>query len=34
MTVIRRYDGKDRGQIIELSKTCNLTRPWNDPNKE
>ena len=33
MTVIRKYDEKDREQIIELWKTCNLTRPWNDPNK-
>ena len=34
MTVIRKYDEKDREQIIELWKTCNLTRPWNDPNKD
>ena len=34
ITVIRKYDEKDREQIIELWKTCNLTRPWNDPNKD
>ena len=34
MTVIRKYDEKDREQIIELWKTCNLTHPWNDPNKD
>ena len=34
MTVIRLYDEKDREQIIELWKTCNLTRPWNKKNKE
>ena len=31
MTAIRNYHEKDREQIIELWKTCNLTRPWNDP---
>ena len=34
MTVIRQYNEKDREQIIDLWKTCNLTRPWNDPNKD
>ena len=34
MKIIRKYDEKDREQIIELWKTCNLTRPWNDPNIE
>ena len=34
MTLIRQYNEKDREQIIELWKTCNLTRPWNDPNKD
>ena len=34
MTLIRQYNEKDREQIIELRKTCNLTRPWNDPNKD
>ena len=34
MTVIRKYNKKDRVQVIELWKTCNLTRSWNDPNKD
>ena len=34
MTVIRQYNERDREQVIELWKTCNLTRPWNDPNKD
>ena len=34
MTVIRQYNEKDREQIIELWKTCDLTRSWNDPNKD
>tara|TARA_Y100001934_G_C11915277_1_gene568575 strand:- start:10 stop:435 length:426 start_codon:yes stop_codon:yes gene_type:complete len=34
MTVIRQYNEKDRDQVIELWKTCKLTRPWNDPNKD
>ena len=34
MTVIRQYNERDREQVIELWKICNLTRPWNDPNKD
>ena len=34
MAVIRQYNERDREQVIELWKTCNLTRPWNDPNKD
>ena len=34
MIVIRQYSEKDREQIIELCNTCDLTRPWNDPNKD
>ena len=34
MKVIRRYNENDRDQVIELQKKCNLTRPWNDPNKD
>ena len=34
MILIRQYYEKEREQIIELLKTCNLTRPWNDPNKD
>ena len=33
MTVIRQYNEKDREQIIELWKTCDLIRTWNAPNK-
>jgi len=33
MTVIRRYDEKDREQIIDLWKTCNLKRPCNKKTK-
>ena len=32
--VIRGYNEKDKEQVIELWKNCNLTRPWNDPNKD
>ena len=34
MIVIRQYSEKDRQQIIELWKTCDLIRPWNDPTKD
>ena len=34
MKIIRQYNEKDREQVIELWETCNLTRPWNDPNKD
>ena len=34
MIVIRQYSEKDREQIIESWKTCDLTLPWNDPNKD
>ena len=34
MTFIRQYNEKDREKIIELWKTCNLTRTWNDPNND
>ena len=34
MIVTRQYNERDREQVIELWKTCNLTRPWNDPNKD
>ncbi|WP_027330655.1 GNAT family acetyltransferase [Marinimicrobium agarilyticum] len=31
---IRKFNEPDREDIIELWKACNLTRPWNDPNKD
>ena len=34
MIRIRTYQDKDREQVISLWKTCKLTRPWNDPNKD
>ena len=34
MIRIRAYQDKDREQVISLWKTCKLTRPWNDPNKD
>ena len=34
MIVICQYSEKDREQIIELWKTCDLTCPWNDPNED
>ena len=34
MPTIRHYNEKDREQVIQLWKTCKLTRPWNDPNKD
>ena len=34
MHKIRRYIEKDRDEVIELWKTCQLIRPWNDPLKD
>ena len=34
MIVIRQYSGKDKEQIIDLWKTCDLTWPWNNSNKD
>ena len=34
MIRIRACQDKDREQVISLWKTCKLTRPWNDPNKD
>lgn len=31
---IRTFKEFDREGVIELWKACNLTRPWNDPNKD
>ena len=31
---IRKFKESDREFVVELWKACNLTRPWNDPNKD
>lgn len=31
---IRQFQEGDRQSVIELWQDCNLTRPWNDPNKD
>jgi len=31
---IRLFEERDRDQLIALWKACDLTRPWNDPNKD
>lgn len=31
---IRTFNELDREGVIELWKACDLTRPWNDPNKD
>jgi hypothetical protein len=31
---IRKFEEVDRESIIALWKACELTRPWNDPNKD
>ena len=34
MTALRPFEEADREQVISLWQECNLTRPWNDPNKD
>lgn len=31
---IRKFTNGDTAQVIQLWKDCDLTRPWNDPNKD
>ena len=31
---IRQYRDSDRASLIELWNTCDLIRPWNDPDKD
>jgi len=31
---IRTFKESDRAAVIELWAACDLTRPWNDPNKD
>lgn len=31
---IREYKEDDRNSIVALWEACDLTRPWNDPNKD
>ncbi|MEM8490219.1 MAG: GNAT family acetyltransferase [Pseudomonadota bacterium] len=31
---VRTYAETDREDVIRLWNDCNLTRPWNDPNKD
>lgn len=32
--IIRPFATTDRTQVIDLWKTCNLTVPWNDPDRD
>jgi ribosomal protein S18 acetylase RimI-like enzyme len=34
MTIVRQYNENDRENVIALWKICDLTRPWNDPDKD
>ncbi len=34
MLVVRPYKAQDEAPLIELWKICNLTRPWNDPDRD
>lgn len=31
---IRKFEESDRGAVKELWEICNLTKPWNDPDKD
>ena len=31
---IRKFSEGDRTSVLELWEVCELTRPWNDPNKD
>jgi ribosomal protein S18 acetylase RimI-like enzyme len=31
---IRQFEAADEGAVIALWQRCNLTRPWNDPQKD
>jgi ribosomal protein S18 acetylase RimI-like enzyme len=31
---IRNFTESDRGNVVALWNQCDLTRPWNDPNKD
>ena len=31
---IRKFSEGDRTSVLELWEACELTRPWNDPNKD
>lgn len=32
--IIRQYSPEDEEAVINLWKTCNLTKPWNNPNQD
>jgi ribosomal protein S18 acetylase RimI-like enzyme len=32
--LIRRFDESDRDAVVRLWQRCELTRPWNDPNRD
>jgi ribosomal protein S18 acetylase RimI-like enzyme len=32
--IIRQYSTKDKEAVINLWKTCNLTKPWNNPDQD
>jgi hypothetical protein len=34
MIRIRPYQDEDRQQVLSLWKTCKLTRPWKNPDKD
>lgn len=32
--VVRSFEATDRAALIELWRRCDLTRPWNDPDRD
>lgn len=32
--IVRAFEPSDEPSVIELWRRCDLTRPWNDPNKD
>jgi ribosomal protein S18 acetylase RimI-like enzyme len=32
--MVRPFEASDRAALIELWQRCDLTRPWNDPNRD
>lgn len=31
---IKKFEESDRNDVLELWRACDLTRPWNDPNRD
>lgn len=32
--IIRAFEANDRDAVVQLWQRCDLTRPWNDPNRD